>query len=70
MADALAPATVTYTATIIAVCPPDRAAETTQALHLLRIARNLERIADHSTNVAEDVIFYEGRDIRHSAPVG
>jgi phosphate transport system protein len=42
-----------------------------RALHLLLIARNLERIADHSTNVAEDVIFYvEGRDIRHSAPVG
>jgi len=42
-----------------------------RSLHLLLIARNLERIADHSTNVAEDVIFYvEGRDIRHSAPVG
>lgn len=40
-----------------------------RALHLLLIARNLERIADHATNVAEDVIFYvEGRDIRHSAP--
>lgn len=41
-----------------------------RALHLLLISRNLERIADHATNVAEDVIFYvEGRDIRHSAPV-
>ena len=30
--------------------------------------RHLERIADHATNVAEDVIYYvEGRDIRHSA---
>ena len=39
----------------------------TRALHLLLIARNYERIADHATNVAEDVIFYvEGRDIRHS----
>ena len=38
-----------------------------RALHLLLIARNLERIADHATNVAEDVIFFvEGRDIRHS----
>jgi len=37
-----------------------------RALHLLLIARNLERIADHATNVAEDVIYYvEGRDIRH-----
>jgi phosphate transport system protein len=38
-----------------------------RALHLLLISRNLERVADHATNVAEDVIFYvEGRDIRHS----
>jgi phosphate transport system protein len=38
----------------------------TRALHLLLIARNFERIADHATNVAEDVIYYvEGRDIRH-----
>jgi phosphate transport system protein len=40
----------------------------TRALHLLLIARNFERIADHATNIAEDVIYYvEGRDIRHSA---
>ena len=39
----------------------------TRALHLLLIARNYERIADHATNIAEDVIFYvEGRDIRHT----
>lgn len=39
----------------------------TRAVHLLLIARNLERIADHATNVAEDVVYYvEGRDIRHS----
>lgn len=37
-----------------------------RALHLLLIARNLERIADHATNIAEDVVFYvEGKDIRH-----
>jgi len=41
-----------------------------RALHLLLISRNLERIADHATNIAEDVIYYvEGRDIRHSAGV-
>ncbi len=40
----------------------------TRALHLLLVARNFERIADHSTNIAEDVIFYvEGRDVRHSS---
>jgi phosphate transport system protein len=39
-----------------------------RALHLLLVARNFERIADHATNIAEDVIYYvEGRDIRHSA---
>ncbi len=37
-----------------------------RALQLLLIARNLERVADHATNIAEDVIYYvEGRDIRH-----
>jgi len=41
----------------------------TRALHLLLVARNYERIADHATNVGEDVVFYvEGRDIRHSNP--
>ncbi|MEZ5331160.1 MAG: phosphate signaling complex protein PhoU [Thermoanaerobaculia bacterium] len=43
-----------------------------RALHLVLIARNLERIGDHATNIAEDVIYYvEGRDIRHErlAPV-
>ena len=39
-----------------------------RALHLLLVARNFERIADHATNIAEDVVYYvEGRDIRHSA---
>jgi phosphate transport system protein len=37
-----------------------------RALHLLLISRNLERIADHATNIAEDVVYYvDGRDIRH-----
>ena len=39
-----------------------------RALHLLLVARNFERIADHATNIAEDVIYYvEGRDVRHAA---
>jgi len=38
-----------------------------RSLHLLLIARNLERIADHATNLAENVVYYvEGLDIRHS----
>ena len=37
-----------------------------RALGLILIARNLERIADHATNIAEDVIFMVlGTDIRH-----
>ena len=39
-----------------------------QALDLILISRNLERIADHATNIAEDVIYMVlGRDIRHHA---
>jgi len=41
-----------------------------QAVSLLSIVRNLERIADHATNIAEDVIFYvKGIDVRHHAEV-
>jgi phosphate transport system protein len=39
---------------------------TRQALDTLLIARNLERVADHATNIAEDVIFWvQGSDVRH-----
>jgi phosphate transport system protein len=38
----------------------------TSAAELLFVARNIERIGDHATNVAEITIFVvEGRDIRH-----
>jgi phosphate transport system protein len=41
---------------------------TRQALDALLIARNLERVADHATNIAEDVIFWvRGDDVRHNA---
>jgi phosphate transport system protein len=37
-----------------------------QALDTIIIARNLERVADHATNIAEDVIFWvRGADVRH-----
>lgn len=38
-----------------------------QALDTIIISRNLERIADHATNIAEDVIFWiRGADVRHN----
>ena len=40
-----------------------------QALNALVISRNLERVGDHATNIAEDVIFWvRGLDVRHSGP--
>jgi phosphate transport system protein len=39
-----------------------------EAVALLFVARDLERIADHATNIAEDVLFVvEGVDVRHHA---
>jgi phosphate transport system protein len=39
---------------------------TKQALDALLVSRNLERVADHATNIAEDVIFWvRGADVRH-----
>ena len=46
-------------------------AHISQGLNLLSIVRNLERIADHSTNIAEDVLFYvKGVDVRHHSEKG
>ena len=37
-----------------------------QSLNALIICRNLERVGDHATNIAEDVIFWvSGEDVRH-----
>jgi phosphate transport system protein len=43
-----------------------RALVSEQALNAILISRNLERAADHATNIAEDVIFWvRGSDVRH-----
>jgi phosphate transport system protein len=45
----------------------ERPATITRCLNLMVISKCLERIADHATNIAEDVVYlYEAIDIRHS----
>lgn len=45
-------------------------AQVDQLLHHMFVARHLERIADHATNIAEDVIYMvEGEIIRHGGKI-
>jgi phosphate transport system protein len=42
-----------------------------RCLNLITVSRSLERIADHATNVAEEVVYlYEALDIRHTGKTG
>jgi phosphate transport system protein len=46
----------------------ERPSTISRCLNLMVISKSLERIADHATNVAEEVVYlYEARDIRHAA---
>jgi len=45
----------------------ERPTTITRCLHLMVISKALERIADHATNIAEEVVYlYEAKDIRHA----
>ena len=42
-----------------------------RCLHIMVVSKSLERIADHATNVAEDVVYLcEAQDIRHTGAKG
>jgi phosphate transport system protein len=42
------------------------ASEVAQAIRVIHVAKYLERVADHATNIAEEVIFMvRGEDVRH-----
>ena len=47
---------------------PDSAS---QGVDLILVAKNLERVGDHATNIAEDVILMaEARNVKHAAKLG
>jgi phosphate transport system protein len=47
----------------------ERPTTITRCLRLMVISKAIERIADHATNIAEEVVYlYEAKDIRHTAP--
>jgi phosphate transport system protein len=51
---------------VLLECIAQDATAAQSAINLLFISRSLERIADHATNMAEDVIFWvRGADVRH-----
>ena len=45
----------------------ERPSNISRCLALMAVSKRLERIADHATNIAEEVVYlYEARDIRHA----
>jgi phosphate transport system protein len=56
---------------IIEQCFRDQPDQIGSLVHFLSISRQLERIADHAVNIAEDVVYMvEGRMLRHDRPHG
>ena len=50
----------------LVTCMTHHTRSTEEALNTIIVSRNLERAADHATNIAEDVIFWvRGNDVRH-----
>ena len=48
----------------------ERPSTISRCLHLMTISKSLERIGDHATNIAEEVVYlHEGEDIRHDPKV-
>ena len=48
----------------------DKPEYTQQAMKGILVAKNLERIADHASNIATDVIFWiRGADVRHQLSI-
>jgi phosphate transport system protein len=48
----------------------ERPSTISRCLHLMTISKSLERIGDHATNIAEEVVYlFEGEDIRHNPAV-
>ena len=46
---------------------PTHAAHAAEAVRVIHVAKYLERVADHATNIAEEVIFMvRGEDVRHA----
>jgi phosphate transport system protein len=49
----------------------ERPESSSQEVDFIFIARNLERVADHATNIAEDVLLAaEARNVKHAAKLG
>jgi phosphate transport system protein len=48
----------------------ERPSTITRCLNLMTISKSLERIGDHATNIAEEVVYlHEGEDIRHDPSI-